>query len=60
MQDIKDEPESLAGKKQDYYDNRSDAWQESDKASEMEEEISAYEDAASSVGDAIDYLEDYV
>ena len=49
----------MAEEAQDTYDNRSERWQESEKGEEYEEMISALEDAASSVQDAIDYLSDY-
>jgi uncharacterized coiled-coil DUF342 family protein len=67
VEKIKDKLEALqaeltemAEQAQEYYDNRSDAWLESDAASEWEEKIDAFNDAANSVGDAIDYIADYV
>ena len=64
---IKDKLEALqaeltemAEEAQDTFDNRSEKWQESEKGDEFQEKISALEDAANSVGDAIDYLADYV
>lgn len=67
IEKIKDKLEVLQGEltqmaeeAQDYYDSRSERWQESDKASELEEKIDALTDAADSIGDAIDYIADYV
>ena len=64
---IKDKLEALqaeltemAEEAQDTFDNRSEKWQESEKGDEFQEKISALEDAANSVGDAIDYLADHV
>lgn len=64
---IKDKLEALqagltemAEEAQDTFDNRSEKWQESEKGDEFQEKISALEDAANSVGDAIDYIADYV
>ena len=52
--------EDLAVGAQDTFDNRTERWQESEKGEEYSEMISALEDAAGSVQEAIDYLEDYV
>lgn len=60
LTDIQAELEILAEEAQEYYDNRSEKWQESEKGDEWQEKISALEDAANSVGDAIDYLGDWV
>jgi len=64
---IKDKLEALqaeltemAEEAQDTFDNRSEKWQESEKGDEFQEKISALEDAANSVGDAIDYIADHV
>lgn len=56
---IREDIEQMAEEAQEYYDNRSERWQESDAASEWEEKIEALNDAASSVQDAYDYLIDY-
>ena len=56
---IREDIEKLAEEAQEYYDNRSERWQESDAASEWEEKIDALNDAACSVQDAYDYLIDY-
>lgn len=60
LEAIHNELESLEAEAQEYYDNRSERWQESDAASEWEDKICAFEEAASSVQDAMDYLEEYV
>lgn len=64
---IKDKLEALqaeltemAEEAQETFDNRSEKWQESEKGDEYQERISALEDAANSVGDAIDYIADHV
>lgn len=57
---LKAELTEMAEEAQDTFDNRSEKWQESEKGDEFQEKISALEDAANSVGDAIDYLADYV
>ena len=56
---LKEEIEQMAEEAQEYYDNRSERWQESAAASEWEDKIDALNDAASSVQDAYDYLIDY-
>jgi len=60
LTNIQAELEELAEQAQDYFDERSEKWQESEKGDEWQEKISALEDAANSVGDAIDYLSDWV
>lgn len=60
LEAIRDELESLEAEAQDTYDNRSERWQESEKGEEYSEMISALVDAAGSVQDAMDYLEEYV
>lgn len=60
LEAIHDELESLEAEAQEYYDNRSERWQESEAASEWEDKIGAFQEAASSVQDAMDYLEEYV
>lgn len=67
IEKIKDKLEVLQGEltqmaeeAQDYYDSRSEKWQESGKASKLDDKISALTDAADSIGDAIDYIADYV
>ena len=57
---IHDELESLEAEAQDYYDNRSEKWQDSEKGDEWDDKIGAFQDAANSVQDAMDYLEEYV
>lgn len=59
LEDLKCDLTEIADKKQAYYDGRSEAWKESDRAAEMEGEIEAIRDAAESCGDAAEYLEDY-
>jgi Skp family chaperone for outer membrane proteins len=60
LEAIHDELESLEAEAQEYYDNRSERWQESEAASEWEDKIGTFQEAASSVQDAMDYLEEYV
>ena len=57
---IHNELESLEAEAQDYYDNRSEKWQDSEKGDEWDDKIGAFQDAANSVQDAMDYLEEYV
>ena len=52
------ELEKMAEGAQDYYDERSEKWQESEKGEAWCDKISALEDASNSVGDAVDYLSD--
>lgn len=59
LMDLQVELEAMAEEAQEIYDNRTERWQESEKGEEYGEMISALEDAASSVQDAIDYLSDY-
>ena len=56
LTEAQDALSQMAEEAQDYYDSRSERWQESDKASEWEDKISNLEGAAESVQDAIDYL----
>lgn len=51
---------TMAEEAQEIYDYRSERWQDSEKGEEYAEMISAIEDAANSVGEAIDYLSDYI
>lgn len=60
LEDLQAELTEMAQKAQEYYDSRSEKWLESDAAPALEEKINAFEDAASSVGDAVTYIEDYV
>ena len=60
LEDLQCDLTEIADKKQAYYDSRSEKWQESDRAAEMEDEIEALRDAAESCGDAAEYLEEYV
>lgn len=56
LETIQEELTAMAETAQETYDSRSDRWQESEKGEEYSDMISALEDAASSVGDAVDYL----
>lgn len=60
LEAIHDELESLEAEAQEYYDNRSEKWQDSEKGDEWDGRIGAFQDAADSVQDAMDYLEEYV
>lgn len=57
---IKIDLEEMAEKNQETFDSRSDKWQESEKADEMQEKIDALTNAAESLNDAMEYIQDYV
>lgn len=58
LEDIQSDLDQLAEEAQDYFDERSEKWQESEKGEAWCDKISALEDASYSVGDAVDYLSD--
>lgn len=45
---------------QEYYDERSENWQESEKGEEMYDEIDDIENAVSSLEEAIDTMNNYI
>ena len=57
---IKIDLEQMAEEAQETFDNRSEKWQESEKGDEWQDKITAMEDAASNLQDAMDYIQDYV
>lgn len=56
IEDAKIYFEELAAKKQESFDSKSERWQESDKASEMQEEISNLEELAGECENIIDTI----
>jgi len=56
LEEIQSELTGMAEAAQEYYDERSEKWQDSENGDAWFDKISALEDAANSVGDAVDYL----
>ena len=58
---VKEDLSTVRDEEQGWYDSHtSDAWQDTDKASESEEAIDMMTDAEDSLDEAIDYLSDVV
>ena len=50
--------EEKISKREDYFDNKSDNWQESERGSDYEDETFKIEDFLSNIEECIDYIEE--
>lgn len=60
VDDAKEIIDQVWGDEQDYYDSRSDAWYESDKADELQDQIDGLEYTSDALGEVLEQLEELI
>lgn len=60
VDDAKEIIDQVWSDEQDYYDSRSDAWYESDKADELQDQIDGLEYTSDALGEILEQLEELI
>lgn len=60
VDDAKEIIDQVWSDEQDYYDSRSDAWYESDKADELQDQIDGLEYTSDALGEVLEQLEELI